>query len=162
MSDLDFMGNDFDPKAAHDAGGGGDFDPLPPGWYYGRITEIEVQNTKAGNGKMVYARLDIEGPKLAGRVVFDRMVVAHPNPTAVEIGRARFGGLCLAAGFEKRPNDTKALLGKVVGVKVKTEKSKEYGDKSVPQDYRAHAAGAGAADPGAAAAAQFDDADIPF
>lgn len=136
-NDLDFLGDDFDPQAAADKGGDGDFTPLPPGWYYGRVTEIEVQDTKAGNGKMVYARIDIEGPSHAGRVVFDRMIVKHPSRDAVDIGQARFGNLCLAAGFEKKPSQTKALLGKVVGVKLKTEKSKEYGDKSVPVSYGA-------------------------
>lgn len=153
MSDLDFMGNEFDPnEAAKNAGG---FDPLPRGWYYGRITEAEVQDTKAGNGKMVFVRLDIEGPKGAGRVVFDRMLVQHPSEEAVEIGRGRFGALCVAAGFETKPNDTKELLGKTVGAKLGIEKSEEYGDRNTVDTYREHEGGADYAQ-------SFDDDKVPF
>jgi hypothetical protein len=160
-NDLDFM-TEFDPEQAVKDSGGGSYDPIPPGWYYGRVTQSEVQNTKAGTGKMVFVRLDIEGPQHAGRVLFDRMVVAHPNPDAAAIGRARFGSLCLACGFAKKPNDTKELLGKVCGFKVKTEKSKEFGDKSVPIDFKPHGISGASGSTGAAGVAAPDDDDIPF
>lgn len=153
MSDLDFMGNEFDPESASEAVGS--FEPLPSGWYYGKITEAEVQTTKAGDGKMVFVRLDIEGPKGAGRVVFDRMIVAHPNDKAVEIGQGRFGTLCLAAGFDRKPNDTKELLGKTVGARLTIEKSEEYGDRNNVQTYREHEG----ADQ---YAGSFDDDEVPF
>lgn len=160
MSDLDFLGQDFNPqKAVVDGGGAGDdYSPLPPGWYHVTVSAAEVQDTKAGNGKMVFFRLDVTGPSHAGRVLFDRQVVAHPNPDAVRIGRARFGEACLAAGFDTKPSDTKAFIGRSFEVKVKTERSKQYGDQSRPVAYRASKGVAGVDGAGGYVA----DEDIPF
>ena len=156
MSDLDFMGDDFDPVKEAEEAGDGDFKPLPVGWYSGVITEAKIEDTKAGNGKMVGIRLDVEGPTHAGRVIFDRIIVAHPSEKAVAIGRARFGQLCVSAGFEKKPNDTKALLGKRIEFKLKIERSKEYGDSNRVQAYRKSSGTTEVAD------VSFDDDDIPF
>jgi len=155
MSDLDFLG-EFDPKTEADkAGGDGDYSPLKPGDYQVRVTEADVQATKAGDGKYIYVRLDVEGPTGAGRVVFDRMIVLHPNPTAVEIGKGRFAQLCVAAGFEKKPGGTKALIGKAVTAKLKVEKSKQYGDRNAVQSFKAPSGDAGPA-------VAFNDDDVPF
>lgn len=155
MNDLDFMGAFSPSEAANNANSGGDYEPLAPGDYYGRITQAEVQDTKRGDGKMIFVRLDIEGPKGAGRVIFDRMLVVHPTPTAQEIGRARFGALCVACGFTAKPNDTRELIGQSVGVKLKIERSKEYGDRNSVVTFTKHE---GAQGPTAA----FSDDDIPF
>lgn len=163
MGDLDFM-TDEQLQAAADKAGDGDFTPLPVGWYSARITEAEVKLTKAGNGKMVYLRLDVEGPTHAGRVVFDRMVVAHPNPDAVEIGQGRFRHCHQAAGFPSKPSNVAELLGKVVAFKAKTERSKEYGDKTVPSSYKAQGttAPANGADTGYGGANEFGGDEPPF
>lgn len=154
MSDLDFL-KDFNATEIASAANTGDYEPLPPGKYYGRVTQAEVQTTKKGDGKMVFVRLDIEGPSGAGRVVFDRMLVAHPNPTAVEIGQGRFGALCIAAGFTAKPADTQEFLGKVVAFKLKVEKSQQYGDRNAVVTFAKHDGAQGPTTP-------FNDDDIPF
>lgn len=155
MSDFDFFDEEeegFDLAAEADKADDGDFTPLPTKpWYNCKVIAAELKESKNGKGKYVEVRLDIEGPSHAGRVVFDRIIVVHESKKAVEIGRPRFASLCQAAGFEKRPDDAKELIGNIVGVKMKTEKDKEYGDRSVP---RAYALPKDASD--------FNDDDIPF
>lgn len=127
MGDLDFLAS-VDLAATSTP----DNSPLPPGDYTATIHAAELQTTKAGTGKMVYVRLDVTGPTRAGAVVFDRMLVQHPNPTAQEIGIARFSALCIALGYKPGapPKDTKELIGKSVGIKTKIRTSEQYGDSA--------------------------------
>lgn len=159
MSDLNFLKGkvNITELAQGEQSLDGDYEPLKPGWYHGRITEAAVQETKAGTGKMVYCRIDIEGPTAAGRVVFDRMLVEHTSSKAEEIGRARFATLCMACGINEVPNETSVFLGQTVTAKLKIEKNKEYGDRNRVAGYKKHE-GAESAAP----VAPFNDDDVPF
>ena len=129
MGNLSFISQDALAAAASSAP---DNSPLPAGDYTATIHASEVQTTKRGDGQMIYVRLDVTGPTRAGAVVFDRMLVQHPNPTAQEIGIARFSGLCQALGYQAGagPSDTQELVGKTVGIKTKVRKSEQYGDSA--------------------------------
>ena len=161
MSDFDFMGDEFNPAIAAENNSDGDFAPLPKGTYRVRIVEADIEDMKSGNGKSLKLRMDVEGPSHAGRVVFERITLSHKTSEAAQqIGRALFGTLLLACGFDAKPNKISDLLGHVVDAKLKIEKSKDpkYDDKNRTVDF-AKASGAMAP---AAGGGGFNDDDIPF
>lgn len=165
MSDFDFMGADFDVKSNAERDGGNLDEPLPKGTYQIRVTEAELEKSSSGVYTMLKIRMDVEGPKYAGRVVFERLCLAHNgsgNDTAVEIGQAKFSQLCLACGFESRPDSAGAFVGKAVDVDLVIEKSKnkEYADSNRARSFAPASAGPGAAPP--AGGGGFEDDDIPF
>jgi hypothetical protein len=167
MADLTWMykeGFDTD-KAAQDAGGGGDFEPIPKGNYRVRVVSIDQRQTKAGNGEAYNVRLDVVGPSHAGRVIFDYILIKHPSEEAVRIGRGRWAQLIRACGLSNPPT-TDPLLGQEVQAFVKIEKSAEYGDKNVVGLYSKPDNGAPPPNitgrTPAAAANEFNDDDIPF
>jgi hypothetical protein len=51
-------------------GNGGNYDPLPAGWYSATIAGAELKPTKDGSGQYIKVRYDITGPSHQGRVVF--------------------------------------------------------------------------------------------
>ena len=61
-------------------GNGGNYDPLPPGWYTVNITQAELKSTAAGDGQYIKMRYDITGPTHEGRVVFGNLNIRNPNP----------------------------------------------------------------------------------
>ena len=157
MSNLGFIQN-FVPSDEAKNASGGEFLPIPKGNYIMRITQADVVDTKAGDGKMVKLRLDVEGPSNVGRVIFDQILVASTpaKQEAVDIGRAKFGALCEACGFtDAPPSDTSQLIGHVVEAYIKIEPAKNgYDARNGVGSYSRAAAGSGSD-------ASVDD-DIPF
>lgn len=117
-------------------GNGGDFQPLPAGWYSARIANAELKTTKAGTGQFIAVRYDITGPSHEGRVVFANLNISNPNPKAEEIGRQKLGDLMRAIGLQ-RVTDTDQLLGGVCQIKLKIQKSEEYGDRNEVTGWKA-------------------------
>ena len=162
MSNLDFMGS-VDIKAKAQEASNIDM-PIPAGKYTATITEADIEKSKSGEATMIKLRLDVTGPKHAGRVVFDRIIVHHTNPSkqkSAEIGVETFAVLAVSTGFDTRPNDTKLLIGKSVGIKVKIERSEEYGDRNNVSYYFTPS---GVTAPVAAPqnSGEFKDDDVPF
>ncbi len=91
-------------------GTGGNFDPLPAGWYTVTITQAELKDTKAGNGQYIKLRYDVTGPTHQGRVVFGNLNIKNPNQKAEEIGRQQLGDIMRAIGLAK-VTDTDQLIG---------------------------------------------------
>lgn len=88
---------DYD-AAANDAGGGGDFELLPKGWYVGVVVKAENRRTKAGDGEYLWLEIDIDDGQHKGRKVWDRLNLVNRNPQAVAIARRSFTALCASTG----------------------------------------------------------------
>ena len=91
--------------------GGGDFSPIPDGWYDVTITESVVKATKAGTGDYLSYRCDVIGPTHQGRVVFGMITLRNPNPKAEDIGNQQMAELCRAIGAA-RLDDSDQIIGK--------------------------------------------------
>jgi hypothetical protein len=107
-------------------GTGGNFDPLPAGWYTVTITQAELKDTKAGNGQYIKLRYDVTGPSHQGRVVFGNLNIKNPNQKAEEIGRQQLGDIMRAIGLAK-VTDTDQLIGGQIGIKLEIKQDAEYG-----------------------------------
>lgn len=96
---------------------GGNFDPLPPGWYSVAIAGAELKTTSAGTGQYIAVRYDVTGPTHQGRVVFGNLNIRNPNPKAEEIGRQQLGELMRAIGLAS-VQDTDQLIGNRLLIKL--------------------------------------------
>lgn len=142
------LGETFDVSSLPQ-GNGGNFDPLPPGWYSATMAGAELKATKSGTGQYISVRYDIIGPTHQGRVVFGNLNIRNQSPKAEEIGRQQLGDICRAIGLAK-VSDTDQLIGHSLMIKLSVEKSDQYGDKNEVKGFKAIADGA---PPKAAAAA---------
>lgn len=106
-----------------------DFDPIPEGKYTAEITGAEVKPTKDGTGQYINLKFSVTGPTHAGRVVFSIVNIQNKNQQAEEIGLRQLKELRTACGIASL-RDTDELLGKMVRIKVKIQKSEQYGDKN--------------------------------
>lgn len=122
-------------------GDGGNFEPLPAGWYTAKITQASLETTKAGNGSYIKVRYDILGPTHQGRVVFGNLNISNPNPKAEEIGRQQLGDLMRAIGLSQ-VQDTDQLIGGECQIKLAVKKSEQYGDSNEVKGWRAVEGGA--------------------
>lgn len=116
---------------------GGDFAPIPSGWYTAKISEAELKTTKAGNGQYINVRYDITGPEYQGRVIFGMLNITNSSQKAEDIGRAQLGELLRAIGLP-RIGDTDELIGHDVQIKTKIQKDKtgEYEDKNIVTNWK--------------------------
>jgi len=128
---------DFDPTAAVEEGkGGGDYEPIPEGTYefeINKISAVDIDNERA-TGTRLSVELAIKSEGFGNRKVFDSIIVryvAKPGSDAEkaaktqQIGRAKFGSLCIAAGLSKA-TDLDLLTGKFVRAEIKI---REYNGK---------------------------------
>lgn len=99
------------------------FDPLPPGWYSVEVSDAEVKDTNAGNGKYLQLNLTVVGDHYANRKVFARITLVNPNEKAVQIGMRELAGLGQACELTAI-SDTSELIGKLVDARLKIEKGK--------------------------------------
>jgi hypothetical protein len=104
-----FIGQTFDVNELPQ-GNGGNYDPVPPGWYTASITQAELKPTKDGSGQYIKLRYDITGPAHQGRVVFGNLNIKNASAKAEEIGRQQLGDLMRAIGLAK-VTDTDQLIG---------------------------------------------------
>lgn len=101
---------------------------VPAGWYDAEIKKAEILETKAG-GHRINVRYDITGPTHAGRVVFGSININHPtNPKVGEIGKEQLA--LIAAALQKRISDTDDIVGGQLRIKVKINKSEQYGESN--------------------------------
>ena len=111
-----FLGQTFDANELPQ-GNGGNYDPLPAGWYTATITAAELKPTKDGSGQYIKIRYDITGPTHQGRVVFGNLNIKNASAKAEEIGRMELGNLMRAIGLA-RVTDTDQLIGGVLQIKL--------------------------------------------
>jgi hypothetical protein len=120
---------------------GGNFEPLPAGWYSVTIAGAELKNTKAGNGQFIAVRYDVTGPTHQGRVVFGNLNIQNPSPKAEEIGRQQLGELMRSIGLAK-VTDTDQLIGGNLQIKLDIKRDEQYGDKNEVRGFKAVSGGA--------------------
>lgn len=111
-----FLGQTFDANELPQ-GNGGNYDPLPAGWYNANITAAELKPTKDGSGQYIKVRYDITGPSHQGRVVFGNLNIKNASAKAEEIGRTELGNLMRAIGLAK-VTDTDQLIGGSLSIKL--------------------------------------------
>lgn len=111
-----FLGQTFDANELPQ-GNGGNYDPLPAGWYNANITGAELKSTKDGSGQYIKVRYDITGPSHQGRVVFGNLNIKNASAKAEEIGRQQLGEIMRAIGLAK-VTDTDQLIGGSLSIKL--------------------------------------------
>ncbi len=145
----------------HKGSGGGDFSPLPGGWYGFTITESDVKDTKKGDGTYIKIRFDVTGPSHQGRVVYGNINLTNPNPKAEEIGSQQLGELLRAVGIPKL-EDTDQLIGKSGDMKLTVKTSEQYGDGNEVKGFRAKSGGSMPAPSAGGASAPAAKAKAPW
>lgn len=114
-----FDANQVEPAA--------NFDPIPAGKYLAVITESEQKPTKAGTGHYLQLTFQIlDGPH-KGRLLWARLNLDNPHPTAVQIARAELAAICQAVGV-MRPNDSVELHNLPVIISVRCKKRSDTGE----------------------------------
>lgn len=106
-----------------------DFQPIPDGIYTAEVKKAELKDTKDGTGQYINLQFSVLGPTHAGRVVFAIVNIKNKNQQAEEIGLRQLKELRIACGIATL-RDTDELVGRSMKIKVKTQKSEEYGDKN--------------------------------
>jgi len=147
-------------------GSGGNFDPLPPGWYSATINKADVQPTKDGSGQYIKVRYDITGPSHQGRVVFGNLNIKNASQKAEEIGRQHLGELMRSIGLSK-VTDTDQLIGGRLQIKLDIRPATEqYAAQNEVKGFRAIGGSASppsfAANPAAAPASATAKAAPPW
>ena len=132
---MSFLDDPFDLNDLP-VGNGGDFEPVPAGWYTVKIVSASVENTKAGTGKYMKVRFDILGPSFQGRVLFTNLNTRNPNPKAEEIGKGQLGDIMRAIGLQ-RMTDTDQLIGGSLSVKVVVKDDPTYGPGNEVKAFKA-------------------------
>lgn len=141
----------FDVETLPQRENSGSFEPLPDGWYDVIVNSAEIRHTKAGTGKYLHLRYDVQGPTHGGRVVFGNLNIRNANPKAEEIARQQMGELMRAVGLAKL-SDTDQLHGLALKVKLTTRKSDQYGDQNEIKAFKAAGSSPSSAKPAAPAA----------
>ena len=134
-----YLGEEFEADKLPQ--GGGNFDPLPAGWYTAHIVSAEVLPTKEKNGSYIKIRYDITGPSHQGRAVFAKLHIKNASPKAEEIGRQDLGNLMRAIGLA-RVTDTDQLIGANLEIKLAISKPQEgYEPSNEVKGYKAISGG---------------------
>ena len=109
--------NEVYEVASLPVGDGGNYDPLPAGWYDTTISAAEVKATKDATGQYIKVKYKITGPTHSGRVVFGNINVRNASQKAEEIGRQQLGELMRALNIP-RLTDTDQLIGGMLSIKL--------------------------------------------
>lgn len=129
-----FLGQTFDVNTLPE-GNGGNYDPLPPGWYTATINKADLQPTKDGSGQYIKVRYDITGPSHQGRVVFGNLNIKNASAKAEEIGRQQLGELMRAIGLAK-VTDTDQLIGGSLQIKMEIRQQEGYEPSNDVKGYK--------------------------
>jgi Protein of unknown function (DUF669) len=119
------LGDAFDTETES---GSPDFEPLPKGQYVASITDAKVGPLKSGKGQAVSLTWEVEG----GRLIWDRVIVAHESLAAMKFGRQKFKDICASCGVTGQVTDLSVLHNKpcLIGVKIETDEAGEFPPKN--------------------------------
>lgn len=84
------------------------FVPIPTGRYPARIMRSEFKPTRAGTGRYLEMEFEITSGEHRGRLVWTRLNLDNPSPTAVRMAQQELSAICRAVGVMK-PSDTSDL-----------------------------------------------------
>jgi hypothetical protein len=115
------------------------FEPLPEGKYEAVITESEMKDTRAGNGRYLALTLEVVGGDHAGRRLWDRLNLENPNDKAVDIAKATLSAICRALGILK-PKDSTELHNKPLVVRVALRRDENGETRNDIKGYESSAA----------------------
>jgi hypothetical protein len=110
-----FDANKVDPNAG--------YEPLPAGYYTACISESEQKPTKSGSGSYLNLKIEVLEGQYKGRILWSRLNLDNPNPTAVKIAQGELSAICRAVGIPT-PNDSSELHFKPVVIRVKLKPNK--------------------------------------
>ncbi|HVI14388.1 MAG TPA: DUF669 domain-containing protein [Pseudolabrys sp.] len=113
--------------------GSKEFEPLPKGGYVAVITDAKVGPLKSGKGQAIQVTWEVEGDeKYAGRLIFDRIIIAHESADAMKFGRQKLKDIAVACGVTEQITDLSVLRLKpcLVSVKIETDDTGEYAPKN--------------------------------
>lgn len=96
----------FDATTVDPLNGG--FDPIPEGDYEAMIVKSTNKMTKSGTGSFLELQVQIISGEYAKRLVWARLNLKNPNPTAVEMAKRELSSICHATGV-LRPQTKEAL-----------------------------------------------------
>ena len=137
------------------------FEPIPPGWYVGHVTESELKQNRKGTGSYLQFVIELDTPEFKNRRLWARHTWEHQTSAiAVEIGHREVADLCDAVGKPKIA-DTTELHGPQFRVKVSLEDKPGYGPTNDVVGYKSVGSSAAVAPTVPASSAPSDD-DIPF
>ncbi len=105
----------------------GDFEPLPAGKYMVIMTDSEMKETKSGTGHYLELTFQVVDGQYKGRLLWSRLNLDNPNPTAVKIAQGELSSICRAVGV-MRPKDSVELHNLPLQVTVKCKKRQDTGD----------------------------------
>ena len=98
-----------------------DLQPLPAGNYVATIVDAKVGPLKSGKGQAVLLRWKIQDGANQGRLIFDRVIVAHESAEAMKFGRRKLKDIADACSVKGLITDLTVLLNKPCSVYVKIE-----------------------------------------
>ena len=117
------LGQTFDVQSLPE-GDGGDYAPLPEGWYTCQIDSAVLTPTRDGTGEYIKMRYNITGPTHQGRVVFGNINLRNKSDKAEQIGLQQLRELLTAIGLSS-VNDTDQLCGHNLSIKLKIKPATE-------------------------------------
>jgi hypothetical protein len=110
---------------------------VPAGWYTCKVSDSQTTVSRAGH-EMLVVELTIHEGEHAGRKLWDRLNLWHPDPKVSEIAARSLKALAVAAG---RPNlqETEEIHEQLVEVKVavRDDQSGQYEPSNAVRSYRA-------------------------
>lgn len=119
MADLTgFDANQVEPTS--------EFEAIPEGQYTAVITASEFKDTKSGTGEYLELKFEIIEGDHKGRLLWSRLNLDNPNPTAVKIARSELSAICRAVGV-MAPKDSSDLHNRPLLVKVRCKKRDDTG-----------------------------------
>lgn len=119
MADLSAL--NYDPAKTEDVGEGG-FRVIPPGIYNVIISNSELKDNRAGNGKYLEVTYQIiEGREFIGKTVKDRLNIIHTDPKTQKFAHSQLKKICDAVGHKGQLKDSNQLHGKPMSIRVVIE-----------------------------------------
>lgn len=97
----------------------GSFEVVEPGWKKVVIIGSEIKATKAGNGKMLELKYELQDG--TGRSLIDRLNIVNPSEVAQKIARGALAKIAVACGHKGNLSDTNVLHGRPFEAKVEIE-----------------------------------------
>lgn len=119
------------------------FEPIPAGRYLAAVTASEMKPVKSGSGSYLELTFTVLEGEYKNRVLWARLNLNNPNPTAVKIARGELSALCRAVGV-MQPRDSVELHNIPLVISVKCKKREDTGEiTNEVKGYEAKAAAAG-------------------
>jgi len=106
-----------------------EFQPIPAGKYAAVISNSEMKPTKNGDGAYLELTFQILEGDYKGRLVWSRLNLENPNPTAVKIARGDLSSICRAVNVME-PRDSSELHHLPLTIVVKQRTRPDTGEIS--------------------------------